>query len=263
MLDTEAIAALREAGQAALAGEPSSIWMRRSLREFANAHACQNIVAVSESEARKLRDLGFGNVTVIGHMRALHPTPRPFARRAGMLFVGAIHRMDSPNYDSLCWMVDEVLPLVEKELGWETRLTVVGYTAPEVSLERFRDHPRVTLRGALADTEPVYDSHRVFVAPTRIAAGTPYKVYEAASFGLPVVATELLRRQLDWEDGDGTAGRRYGGPGVVRPPDRAAVSRRGVVDATARCGAGATAAGEQPRGLCRGGGVGAWAGSAL
>ena len=133
-------------------------------------------------------------------MRALHPTPRPFDKRAGMLFIGAMHQPDSPNYDSLCWFVDAVLPLIERELRWETRLTVVGYTAPEVVLDRFRDHPRVTLRGALAETEPLYDSHRVFVAPTRIAAGTPYKVHEAASFGLPLVATELLRGQLGWED---------------------------------------------------------------
>src|SRR6185503_12342195 len=76
-----------------------------------------------------------------------------------------------------------------------------GYTGAEVSLDRFRDHPRVTLRGAVSDLTPLYDSHRVFVAPTRFAAGTPYKVHEAASFGLPVVATELLRRQLGWENG--------------------------------------------------------------
>jgi glycosyltransferase involved in cell wall biosynthesis len=118
-----------------------------------------------------------------------------------MLFVGAIHRMDSPNYNSLCWFVDAVLPLIERELAWETRLTVVGYTGSEVSLARFRDHPRVTLRGPVSDLEPLYNQHRVFIAPTRFAAGMPYKVHEAASFGLPVVATELLRRQLGWEHG--------------------------------------------------------------
>ena len=53
----------------------------------------------------------------------------------------------------------------------------------------------------VADTEPLYAAHRLFVAPARFAAGAPYKVYEAASFGLPVVATELLREQLGWEDG--------------------------------------------------------------
>jgi glycosyltransferase involved in cell wall biosynthesis len=53
----------------------------------------------------------------------------------------------------------------------------------------------------MADLTPLYNTHRVFVAPTRYAAGLPYKVHEAASHGLPVVATDLLRRQLGWEDG--------------------------------------------------------------
>jgi O-antigen biosynthesis protein len=201
VLDTEAIAAVRQAEKAAMAGEAADDLDAAIRQEFANADFCQKIVAVNAAEAQMLRDLGRQDVTVIGHMRALHPTPRPFDKRAGMLFIGAMHQPDSPNYDSLCWFVDEVLPLIERELRWETRLTVVGYTVPEVVLDRFGVHPRVTLRGAQAETEQLYDSHRVFVAPTRIAAGMPYKVHEAASFGLPVVATERLRRQLDWQDG--------------------------------------------------------------
>ena len=119
-----------------------------------------------------------------------------------MLFVGAIHEQDSPNYDSLCWFADNVLPLVERELGWETRLTIVGYTAPGVRMDRFEDHPRITLRGPVADLATVYDSHRLFVAPTRYAAGSPYKIQEAASHGLPVVATTLLADQLEWRGGE-------------------------------------------------------------
>jgi len=169
--------------------------------ELRNGSFCDKIVTVNEAEAGLLRRLGLPGVSVIGHTRPIRPTPRPFAERSGMLFVGAIHHMDSPNYDSLCWFVDEVLPLIARQLTWQTRLTVVGYTGADVSLDRFRDHPRVTLRGAVTDLEPLYNAHRVFVAPTRIAAGVPYKVHEAASFGLPVVATDLLRRQLGWEDG--------------------------------------------------------------
>jgi glycosyltransferase involved in cell wall biosynthesis len=169
--------------------------------ELRDGSFCATIVAINGVEAAVLRDLEFRDVAVIGHVREPRPTLRPFPQRAGILFVGAIHRMDSPNYDSLCWFIDEVLPLVEQELAWETRLSVVGYTGSEVNLDRFRDHPRVTLRGSVSDLEPLYDQHRVFVAPTRFAAGMPYKIHEAASFGLPVVATELLRRQLGWENG--------------------------------------------------------------
>ncbi|HEX3993640.1 MAG TPA: glycosyltransferase, partial [Acetobacteraceae bacterium] len=201
VLDTEAIASLRACGQAGLTGQ--SFDLDTAIRsELRDGRFCSTIVATNDLEASVLRDLEFPNVVVIGHVREPRATLLPFPQRAGMLFVGAIHRMDSPNYDGLCWFIDEVVPLIERELAWETRLTVVGYTGAEVSLDRFRDHPRVTLRGSVSDLEPLYDQHRVFVAPTRFAAGMPYKVHEAASFGLPVVATELLRRQLGWTDGN-------------------------------------------------------------
>jgi GT2 family glycosyltransferase/glycosyltransferase involved in cell wall biosynthesis len=199
VLDTEAIAALRDAEQAALAGQTFDV-DAAVRQELHNAALADRIVAVTAAEAATLRAVGLADVSVVGHMRSLSPTPRPFAQRVGMLFVGAIHRMDSPNYDGLCWFVDEVLPLIEQDLGWQTRLTVAGYTGADVNLDRFRDHPRVTLRGAVADLVPLYDSHRIFVAPTRFAAGAPYKIHEAASFGLPVVATALLGQQLGWTD---------------------------------------------------------------
>ena len=200
VLDTEAIASRREAPRAALDGKAFD--MDAAVRhELRNAGICDKIVAVSEPEAEVLRALGLPDVTVIGHTRAVTPGPRPFAEREGMLFVGAIHRMDSPNYDSLCWFVDEVLPRIETVLTWRTRLTVVGYLGEGVNLDRFRAHPRVTLRGPVPDLAPVYDQHRLFVAPTRFAAGVPYKIHEAASFGLPVVATDLLTDQLGWTAG--------------------------------------------------------------
>ncbi len=202
VLDTEAIAAQREAMHHRPSEQTEAFDLDAAiLKEFANAHHCQNITVVTEQDATTLRTLGFSDVKVVGHIRDLNLTPRPFAERSGLLFVGAIHEVDSPNYDSLVWFVDEVLPLIEQELGWETRLSIVGYTGADVSLARFRHHPRITLRGAVPQAEPLYNTHRVFIAPTRYAAGSPYKVYEAASFGLPVVAAELLRQQTGWENG--------------------------------------------------------------
>lgn len=201
VLDTEAITSLRDASRVALQDNKTFDLDAAIMREFANAHLCQSIVAVNATEAQKLRDLGFSDVVVIGHLRELRPTSSAFSDRAGLLFVGAMHQTDSPNYDGLSWFVRDVLPLVEKSLGWETRLTVAGYSAPEVSLELFRAHPRITLRGGVAEVRRLYDTHRVFIAPARFAAGSPYKVHEAAAFGVPVVATELLRRQLGWTSG--------------------------------------------------------------
>jgi O-antigen biosynthesis protein len=202
VLDTEAISTPREAQRLALAGRGDAFDVAGLLREeLRNAGFCRTVVAVNALEASQLQALGVADVRVIGLIRDLALTPRPWEARAGMLFVGALHTMDSPNYDSLCWFVDAVLPLIERALGYETRLTIAGFVADGVEVERFRAHPRVTLRGAVADLVPLYDAHRVFVAPTRFAAGIPYKIHEASSFGLPVVATEVLRTQLGWEDG--------------------------------------------------------------
>jgi GT2 family glycosyltransferase len=201
VLDTEAIFSLRGLAQAKLTG--SAFDLDRALeREFANAWFCQRIVAVNEAEAETLRArLGLTDITVLGTMREPTPTPRSYEDRSGLLFVGAIHQPDSPNHDALRWFIDEVLPLLVPRLGAGARLTVAGYTGPCVSLDRWRRHPDVELLGEVSDLAPLYDRHRVFVAPTRYAAGTPYKVYEAAGHGLPVVASELLCNQLGWFDG--------------------------------------------------------------
>jgi glycosyltransferase involved in cell wall biosynthesis len=44
----------------------------------------------------------------------------------------------------------------------------------------------------------VYSRARVFVAPTRFAAGIPLKVYDAAAHGVPTVITPILARGIGW-----------------------------------------------------------------
>jgi hypothetical protein len=146
ILDTEAVTPNREAMQAALAGEPYDLQAAMQAI-MTSADVCQHAVAVTEPEADTLRALGFPHVSVIGHMIDPNPTERPFAQRAGMLFVGAIHQEDSPNLDSLIWFAEAVLPLTEAELKWETRLTIAGYVAPGIDLSGFDHHPRITRAG--------------------------------------------------------------------------------------------------------------------
>jgi O-antigen biosynthesis protein len=201
VIDTEAVASVRRAEQSALLDQTFD--RDAALRdEFHNLTPAMDVVAVTDAEAAIIRAHHRGRVSVLGHAIAATPTPRPFEERTGILFVGAIHGMDHPNYDGLAWFVDEVLPIIERTLRWETRLTVAGYIAPGVNLDRFKGHPRVTLRGPMPDLTPLFDSNRVFVAPTRFAAGIPYKVHQAAAFGLPVVASSLLAQQLGWVDAE-------------------------------------------------------------
>ncbi|MSP00070.1 MAG: glycosyltransferase [Acetobacteraceae bacterium] len=201
VVDTEAVASVRKAEQAAVTGQ--SFDLDAALRdEFTHLDQSMEVVAVTEAEAGIIRPRHMGPIAIVGHSIAASPTPAAFLERSGMLFAGAFHGMDHPNHDGLVWFIEEVLPLIEQALRWETRLTVAGYIAPGVTLDRFNAHPRVTLRGPVPDLTPLYNTHRVFVAPARFAAGIPYKVHEAAALGVPVVTTSLLARQLGWHDDD-------------------------------------------------------------
>ena len=51
------------------------------------------------------------------------------------------------------------------------------------------------------DLRPLYERARVFVVPTRYAAGLPFKAYEAAGYGVPMVVSPLIAGQMRWIHG--------------------------------------------------------------
>ena len=57
--------------------------------------------------------------------------------------------------------------------------------------------------GIVPDLAPLFNAARLFVAPTRYAAGVPQKLADATAYGLPAVVTPLLAQQLERIDGDG------------------------------------------------------------
>jgi glycosyltransferase involved in cell wall biosynthesis len=127
--------------------------------------------------------------------------PRPVAPpglegRAGLLFFGAFHEVDSPNYDSIRWFLREIWPhLLQSAPG--LYFDIAGHKGPDVSMERLIDGAKnVRYRGRAGDLAVLMDRARVFVAPTRFAGGSPHKLYEAMAGGVPVVCTTLLKRQL-------------------------------------------------------------------
>ena len=202
VLDTEAIAAPRGIEQNRVLGRPQTTSLEAELkRELACAYFCQKIIAVNQPDAALVRQAGHSNVAVLGHMKQPTPTQSTWSQRHGLLFLGAIHDPGSPNHDSLEWFIREVLPRLDGRLPPEVRFTVAGFVRRGVDLSALGRHPRVDLLGPVEDLDALYDRHRVFVAPTRFAGGIPFKVHEAAGYGLPVVATDLLCRQLGWSDG--------------------------------------------------------------
>jgi GT2 family glycosyltransferase len=197
--DAEALFVLREIARRRLLGEPCSEAEAAALvREEASlARGADAVLAVSEAERRAFVAAGASPVFVLGHAVDPRPTPRPFALRQGLLFVGAVHRDADPNGDSLRWLASEILPAVRAQSPEAGRLRWAG-CGGSPALRRLAG---VEALGAVRTLAPLYDAARVFVAPSRYAAGLPLKVYDAAAHGLPCVATSLVAEQLGWRRG--------------------------------------------------------------
>jgi len=197
--DTEAIFAVRDIASAEQAESYAAI---TSSVRFANlvekelrpAELADVIIAVSEIETAILQRQLNRPVLTIGHYLPIRPLGREPTARSGLLFVGALWTAGSPNYDSLVWFLDHAWPRIRAARPEET-LRIAGYVPPEVPLEPLL-REGVTCLGAVPDLTAEYARARVFIAPTRFAAGVPFKVHEALSYGLPVVSSRLISEQL-------------------------------------------------------------------
>jgi glycosyltransferase involved in cell wall biosynthesis len=197
--DAEAVTAVREAQQATLAGTPWTDDQAAAAvaAECAGARRADAVLAVNKVEADLFRAHGASNVHVLGNALEVRPSTTGFADRSGLVFVGRMAEEDSPNVDSVRWFLHEVWPRWPKTD--RPALTLVGRILPGLAEEFSSQGARIT--GPVEDIRPFLDVARVFLAPTRFAAGVPHKVLEAAAAGIPVVATPLLVEQLGWTAG--------------------------------------------------------------
>lgn len=198
--DAEAVFAIREVRRLELAGTPLSageirIRVGDELQLARIAHA---VITVNEAEAQLFRDAGIEDVHVLGHAMVPELSEGGWQDREGFLFVGALPSDDSPNVDGLFWFVREVMPKLDALIGNRYRVRVAG-EARAPCLRRL-SHPRVELLGRIEELSPEYRRARVFLAPTRFAAGVPHKLHEAAARGVPAIATGLLGSQLGWSN---------------------------------------------------------------
>lgn len=197
--DAEAVTAPREILRMNFLGQTMSAEDQTRLidKELEQSKLAEKIVAVSHNEAKIFKRHGYSDTVVLGHTIASKPGSNDFMQRDGFLFVGALRDEGSPNVDSLLWFLINVFPIVEQALPG-IKLNVVGdNSAPSMAtIEKNNIH----FTGRLDSIEEMYNASRVFIAPTRFAAGIPHKVHEAAAMGLPSVTTTLLARQLGWQD---------------------------------------------------------------
>ncbi len=194
--DSEALFSMREAQLRLAKGEKISEEEIQKLtqKEITLAEGSDVVLSASHGEQEVMSSNLSQPVHVLGHCLTIAPTSRTFSERKGLLFVGAIHDEESPNADSIRWFVKEIFPLIQKKS--DMHLTIAGIDHSD-SIATFAGD-RIHVAGYVEDLTELYNDARIFIAPTRFAAGIPLKIFDAAAHGVPIVSTSLLGQQLGW-----------------------------------------------------------------
>lgn len=171
----------------------------RRLRRF-EAKVCRAadaVIAVSEADAQKLRELVQGlAVTVIPNAIDVGEyAPPPAGEKAletkgprfDVVFSG---KMDyRPNVDAVLWFGREIWPeILAARPG--TTWAIVGQK-PHARLDRLRELEGVTVTGRVPEIHPYLAGASVYVLPFRMGSGTRLKLIEAMAAGKALVSTPL------------------------------------------------------------------------
>ena len=154
-----------------------------------------------------------------------------------LLFVGTT-QVDA-NRDGLLWFVDEVLPLIERQVPDATLRIVGGSPPPEI--EELGERPNVVVTGYVPDVA-AGDGRAPPSSSCRSApgGGTRLKILESLAYGVPTVSTAIGAEGLDLD-------RRRAPPARRRPAD----VRRARRHAARGPRSSVTASGDGPGGRSR------------
>jgi polysaccharide biosynthesis protein PslH len=108
-----------------------------------------------------------------------------------VLFLGAMFR--EVNEQAARYFAEQVLPILKREVG-PVKFYIVG-AGPSEQLRRLAS-PEVVVTGFVEDLSEFYGRCQVLVAPLFIGGGMIFKVVQAMSFGLPVVASTIANEGI-------------------------------------------------------------------
>jgi len=147
----------------------------------------------SEADRHYLRrTMAVRNVDVVPNAVPRIPD-RALATNRNVLFLGAYSHQ--PNVLAAEYLVREVWPRLTR-ICPPARLLVAGPRSEEIP--SFQDPPKgVEFLGFVSDLDRLYRMTRVVCCPILSGSGTRIKILEAASYGVPVVATPLAAEGID------------------------------------------------------------------
>jgi sugar transferase (PEP-CTERM/EpsH1 system associated) len=105
-----------------------------------------------------------------------------------MVFTGSMDWM--PNEDGILFFVEDILPLVRREIP-AAEFWVVGRSPSARVKELAARDSKIRVTGTVDDIRPYMDEAAVYVVPLRIGGGTRIKIFEAMAEGKAVVSTTI------------------------------------------------------------------------
>jgi O-antigen biosynthesis protein len=196
--DAEALFSLREIKYNELIGRHMTEAEKEKLiqNEVSLTTGASIVTTVTDNEKNIFMKYGAASPHVLGDIIEVNPTPASFDERRNILFVGRILENPSPNEDAVRYFVNQIFPLVRKVV--ECEFYIVGTNNVKDIWDMESDCVHVIRK--VDDLIHYYNRCRLFVVPTRYSAGSPYKMIEAAAYGLPAVVTPLIAARLGWRE---------------------------------------------------------------
>ena len=169
--------------------------------ELSLIRSADYVTAVSPTEQKLIQEkLGEKErVILLGHPHHVAPTETPFENRHDLLFVAGFKSAPGPNDDAAIYFTKHLLPRIQEKIP-DVRFIIAGSNPPE-SVKQLASKSVLVL-GYVKNLKELYEKARVFVVPTRFAAGIMWKVTEAMSYGLPCVLSTVAAQGLEIRDGE-------------------------------------------------------------
>ena len=149
----------------------------------------QRIFTLSEFDRHYLLELCPGlPVVTVPIPAGLDLKPASYPRIQHRILFLASYKYRPKNVEGALWFHRMVLPLVREEFP-DAEFVVAGFGPPAQLLQLAESDRLTRVTGFVDDTDELYKSAAVFVAPILVGGGIIVKVLDALAAGTPVVTT--------------------------------------------------------------------------
>lgn len=138
----------------------------------------------------------FSNVIDTQTYQTHHNSPENF--KTPCMYLAGYFGPNSPMEQAARWIIDDILPLVKKEIP-NIHLYLVGKGSDTI-FSKIKD-PAITVTGLVDSILPYLTNADVALVPLKFESGTRFKILEAGACGIPIVSTTLGAEGLEVEHG--------------------------------------------------------------